>query len=398
MDYFDKDISRLGTYCTQWDYIGDRFGVENLLPFSISDTDFRVPEVVNDALRKRVEHGIYGYTRWNHKDYLSSIISYYDIRHNTPVNESWIAYSPSVMYSISKLFEIILKKEDYVATFTPMYDAFIKCIKNNNNHMLPIKLEDNEINWQEFEDAMQKSKVLLLCSPHNPTGKVFTGDELNKIIRICKNNDVWIISDEIHSDIILAGTHIPILNYIDIYEKIILVSSASKTFNTASLGGSYVLIPNHNLYNSFLEISRNRDFVNSANIMGITAQMVSYREGLDYIDELVKIIQRNMKLLSEFIKTEIPEFSFIPPQATYLAWIDTRNSGYSMKEIQKVFINVGGLGIMDGSVYGKAGEGFLRMNIACPLSKLEEGLKRMRVSIEVLRRNQVDTRETLSNY
>lgn len=386
---FDTIIDRKNTYSTQWDFITDRFGEANLLPFSISDTDFRAPQLVLDSLSKVVEHGVFGYSRWNHQDYKGSIRNYYKQSHNTDIKEDWVVYSPSVLYSISVLLRFLSKENENILVFDPMYDAFIKVIQKNNRNILTVPLhpEDNlKIDFDYFEKQVAKAKVFLLCSPHNPTGKVYTKIELEKIIEICKKYNVYIISDEIHSDIILASSiHFPILNWYEKYDRLILVSSASKTFNIPGLGGSYALIPNANLKNNFLIQTREKDFLNSPSIMGMIATMTAYNECQDYVTQLVKYIKENMNYLENYLTKEIPEINFKTPQSTYLAWLDMRGLSYSDDEIQNALVKVGKVGIMRGEVYGKEGQGFLRMNVGCPKEKMIEGLERMKVSLDFLK-------------
>lgn len=387
---FNKIHNRLGTYCTQWDFIEDRFGEKDLLPFSISDTDFLVPKQIQDQLFKNVEHGIFGYTRWRHNDYLNAISNYFKRRFDTHIDKSWIIYSPSVMYSVSILLRQLCNEGDAVAVFNPMYDAFIDVIENNSLKINSVLLNSSAGKFvydpEELELAISKSKVFLLCSPHNPTGRLWTNEELEEIIMLAKKYHVFVISDEIHMDVNLSSRkHQPILKYLKDYPNIALVSSVSKTMNTPALGGSYAIIPSNELYDVFQQITRKRDFVNSASIMGIEACMIGYRDCDDYIEELNLYIKQNMNLLKEHLLENIPEFTFDIPEATYLAWIDTRSSGFSMKAIQDSLIKNGKVAIMDGRTYGSGGEGYLRMNVACPKAKLIEGLNRMNMAMNCLR-------------
>lgn len=385
---FDNIVDRKGTYSTQWDYIEDRFGKKDLLPFSISDTDFEVPEIVLDDLRARLEHKIYGYTRWNHDDFKSAIVHHLKKRFDCNVHPDWIIYSPSVIYSVSLCLRLLSKAGDKVLVFDPMYDAFINVITKNDRIMVPCALccDDHfSIDWEDFEEKAAHCRIFLLCSPHNPSGRVFTKDEMERMISICRKHDVWIISDEIHSDVVLhAHKHHPILSFYEMYEKMILVSSASKTFNTPALGGSYLLVPDQQVYDAFMVQTRQKDFVNSANIMGMQALMSAYEKADDYIDELVHYIEGNMQYIEDFMKKEFPDVKFTCPQATYLAWIDMRKVPFTSAQIQKALVEIGQVGIMNGDVYGANGAGYLRLNAGCPRAKLEEGLKRFKKAMRAL--------------
>lgn len=386
---FDERIERKGTYSTQWDFIADRFGAADILPFSISDTDFRSPQLVLDTLRQEIDHGVFGYSRWNHSDFKQAISNYYQQAHHTTVEGDWVVYSPSVLYSISVLLRMLSKEDEGILVFDPMYDAFINVIEKNDRQRITVPLEAEEqyqIDFQLFEEQAKKCKIFLLCSPHNPTGKVFTQAEMTRMIEICEKHQLYIISDEIHSDVILfENTHYPLLNWYNSYNRLILVQSASKTFNTPALGGSYGLIPDQEIREAFLVQTKERDFVNSPSIMGMLATMTAYNECQEYVVELRQYIKENMLTLQQFLTENISEAAFVLPQATYLAWIDLRNLPYSDEEIQQALVQVGKVGIMRGSVYGEQGQGFLRMNLGCPRAKLIEGMQRMQRALEYLK-------------
>ena len=385
---FDSIIDRKNTYSTQWDFVIDRFGEADLLPFSISDTDFRAPERLLNKLHQVIDHGIFGYSRWNHADFKQTITHYYQRAHHTKVADEWVVYSPSILYSISVLLRLLTEKDEGVLVFDPMYDAFIKVVNENDRKLLtvPLKREEHyKIDFALLEEKIAKCKVFLLCSPHNPTGKVFTKEELAKIISLCKKYQVYLISDEIHSDIILFdAVHYPILNWYNDYDRLILLNSASKTFNIPGLGGSYGLIPDQELRTEFLVQTRERDFVNSPSIMGMIATMTAYNECQEYVMELVHYIEENMRQLKNYLAEQLPEIQFELPQATYLAWLDVRGLPFSDDELQKALVQVGKVGIMRGDVYGAEGRGFLRMNVGCPQVKMLEGLQRMKQSMDFL--------------
>lgn len=384
---FDQVHNRLNTYCTQWDYIQDRFNKSDLIPFSISDTDFTVPEPVYNKLNKALEHQIYGYSRWNHHDYKGSIAGYFKRRFNSYVDEKWVIYSPSVMYSVSLLLRLLSEEKDKVGTFNPMYDAFINVIEQNNRELVRVEIHESQgeffIDFKEFEEKIKECKIFLLCSPHNPTGRVWTKDELGNIVDLCKKYNVKIISDEIHADIVMPGNrHTPMVDYLEEYKEIYLLSSGSKTFNYPGLIGSYAIIPNNNINDLFIHQTRTKDFLNSVSILGMYATMVSYNECDYYIDGLVKYINNNMEYLERFIKENFKDIKFKKPNGTYLAWIDCRGLPFTADQIQDALVNIGGVGIMKGEVYGS--EKYLRLNCGCPISKLKEGLERFKKSIDYL--------------
>ncbi|MFQ6792302.1 MAG: MalY/PatB family protein [Thomasclavelia sp.] len=386
---FDQIHNRINTYCTQWDYIEDRFSSKDIIPFSISDTDFIVPKPITDKIIEVANHQIYGYTRWNHHDYKSAITSYFQRRFDTYLDEDWIVYSPSVMYSISLLLRLLTKPQDKILTFDPMYDAFLTVITDNKRQLISHNLiNDNGkfiIDFNVFKSQLKDCQVLLLCSPHNPTGRIWNHEEMEEIIRLAKKYNVKIISDEIHMDIQLGeNKHLPLMKFYQEYQNIYTVSSSSKTFNTPGLIGSYAIIPNHKIKEAFLYHTRKRDFLNSASIFGMYATMVGYKECDDYIDQLNEYIKGNMQLVKSFIDKELPDFKFTIPDGTYLAWLDVRNVPFTSKQIQEALVKVGKVGIMSGETYGKNGTKYLRMNVGCPRSKVVIGLQGIKKAMETL--------------
>ncbi|MFR7590906.1 MAG: MalY/PatB family protein [Longibaculum sp.] len=386
---FNEVHNRLGTYCTQWDYIEDRFQEKDLIPFSISDTDFIIPKPITEKILEVAKHQIYGYTRWNHHDFKSSITNYFQRRFDTVLEEDWILYSPSVMYSVSLLIRLLSQPQDKVLTFNPMYDSFFTVIEDNDRQLVSHHLINQDgkfiIDFDLFEKQIQDCQLLLLCAPHNPTGRIWSEHEMDRMIEICQKYDVKIISDEIHMDIQVGQRkHLPLMKYYQKYQEIYTASSSSKTLNTPGLIGSYVIIPNVEVREAFLYHTRKRDFLNSASILGMYATMVGYTKCDDYIDQLNEYIRGNMQLVDDFLKKELPDFKFTQPDATYLAWIDARNVPFTSDEIQDALIHIGGIAIMKGETYGENVKKYLRMNLGCPRSKIEEGLKRMKKAMDTL--------------
>lgn len=380
--HFDQFIDRRNTFCTQWDYIKDRFGEEDLLPFSISDTDFKAPEPVIKAVSERVSHGIFGYSRWNHSAFKSSITGWYKNRFNADFNEDWVLYSPTVCYAISILIELNSKPKDKVVVFSPLYDAFFNIIKERDRELVlnPLHLENGRytIDFKSLERELQTAEILLLTNPHNPTGRVFSKEELLKIIALCKTYDVFLISDDIHMDIVYPGSaYTPVLSLST--ERVVICSSASKTMNTPGLIGSYLLVPDEALREQFLRILKGRDALSSVSILGMHALIAGYNEGASYVDELLLYLEKNMNLVRDFFSAELPDIAFLKPEATYLAWLDARGLNLTDDAIQNALVTKGKVAVMSGATYGAPG--FLRLNVACPESKLLDGLSRMKKAL-----------------
>ncbi|MFH5810985.1 MalY/PatB family protein [Companilactobacillus sp. FL22-1] len=381
---FDEVIDRKNTYSTQWDYIEDRFGRNDILPFSISDTDFKVPDSVQSALRERIDHPIYGYSRWNHNDYKNSIINWFEKSNSVTIKSDWIVYSPSVVFSIATFIRMNSQPGQVIATFTPMYDAFYKTVESNQRILVPIRLgsaqENYQIDWDSLDTILsqENTRIFILTNPHNPTGKVFTKLELKRLAVMCKENNVFLISDDIHKDIVY-----PNFKYVPITEvttdNVVLCCSSSKTFNTPGLIGSYILIPDPDLRKKFLIELKEKNALSSVSILGMYAQMAAYGDdGANYVTQLVNYLNGNMDIVKKFLDQNLPEFNFVKPSATYLAWIDVTHVNMTMEVMQDRLVNIGKVGIMPGTVYGDSN--YLRMNVACPREKLKEGLKRLKSS------------------
>ena len=384
--FFDEPINRKGTQCTQWDYVEDRFGEKNLLPFTISDTDFKVPAAVEAALIKRMQHPVFGYTRWNHNEFKQAVCKWYSERFNSMIKSDWLVYSPSVMYSVKQLVTLLSEPGDGIIIQTPAYDAFYKMIKENKRKIVPNALIYNAKSYRiDFEEltrlmAQPENKVLLLCSPHNPTGRVWQKDELQRIIELAKTHDVFIISDEIHMDIVRKGQrHQPIIDLLQ--ENVALVTSGSKTFNFPGLIYSYGIIPDPKLRERFLTQLKEADGLSSTSIFGMTATIAAYDNESKWVDQLNDYLDGNIAYVIAYLQEHHPELVVTKSEATYLMWIDCTALGLTMAELQQRMIRKGKVAIMSGEIYGKEGRNFLRLNIGCSREKLIDGLKRFTLSL-----------------
>ncbi|MEG1504311.1 MAG: aminotransferase class I/II-fold pyridoxal phosphate-dependent enzyme [Enterococcus sp.] len=391
MSNFKEQRSRYGTYSTQWDYVQDRFGEKDLLPFSISDTDFMIPDGTIDVLSQAVERGFFGYTRWNHLDYKQSISGWFQQEFDCEIDPEWCVYSPSVIYSLSVCIQLLSQEGDKILTFTPCYDAFFHCIGGNKRELLPFSLTNQEeyftIDFEALEKVirLENPTILLLCNPHNPTGRVFTKNELNQIIDLCNQYDIAIISDEIHMDVRRPGQkHLPILSFIeDLAVPTVLLSSASKTFNSPGLGGSYGIFSDENLRERFLAILKGRDGLSSIPYPALLATIDCYRNQKGWLEELNQTIDDNFVMLKEIIAPD-SRIQFKLPEATYLGWINIEQLPYSMEEVQAVLIQQEKVAIMKGETYGIEGKNYLRFNLGAPKEKIIDGAQRLMRAIQYL--------------
>lgn len=385
---YDFDIvhNRYGSYCTQWDYTKDRFGSDDVLPFSISDMDFALPSDFIKYLQDELASGIYGYTRWRNEYLLGSIINWYQKRFNYVIKDTEIIYSPTVIFSLAELIRLKTAVNDAVMLLTPSYDAFFKVIKDNNRKLITSELRKVEdsyyLDYSNFEQQISKVKVLVLCSPHNPVGKVWSRDELEYIIKTCKKYNVFIISDEIHMDITFKQKHIPIYEVADLcdYQNgVCIITSATKAFNFPGLLFSYAVIKDKKLYDDFEIALKNKNGLSSCTILGMKATAYAYNHLDEYIDQLNDYIYHNYEYVVSFLKQHQIEIIPVNLEGTYLLWLDA--NAYDINKLLKIMYEQTKLGIMSGEIYGV--EGFLRINIGCPLTKVVECMERLLKTIKI---------------
>ncbi|MBB1201045.1 pyridoxal phosphate-dependent aminotransferase [Enterobacteriaceae bacterium 89] len=387
---FSKVIDRHGTWCTQWDYVADRFGAADLLPFTISDMDFATAPCVLEAVSQRLSHGVLGYSRWKNDEFLGAISHWFQKRFASSINPEHIVYGPSVIYMISEMIRQWSHVGDGVVVHTPAYDAFYKAIEGNERKVAAVPLHQTAEGWQcdmallESVLAEPRNKILLLCSPHNPTGKVWTKAELTQMAELCEKHGVRVISDEIHMDMTWNGhRHTP---WCEVAKgDWALFTSGSKSFNIPALTGAYGLIGNEVSRNAYLSSLKGRDGLSSPSVPALVAHIAAYEQGEAWLDALRDYLQGNMQFIASELNAAFPELNWQPPQSTYLAWIDLRPLNIDDKLLQKVLIEQQKVAIMPGYTYGEEGNGFVRLNAGCPRSKLEKGVQGLINAIHVVR-------------
>ncbi|AIR03622.1 bifunctional beta-cystathionase/maltose regulon regulatory protein [Cedecea neteri] len=386
---FSVPVDRHGTWCTQWDYVADRFGAADLLPFTISDMDFPTAPCILEALQKRLAHGVLGYSRWKNDDFLSAIAHWYQQRFGSTIDPESVVYGPSVIYMVSQLIRQWSQPGDGVLIHTPAYDAFYKAIEGNKRQVLSASLQKTADGWQcdmaELEAllARPECKVMLLCSPHNPTGKVWTRAELELMAELCERHGVRVISDEIHMDMVWGeNQHIP---WCDIGRGgWALFTSGSKSFNIPALTGAYGLINDAEDRQQYLSVLKGQDGLSSPAVLAIVAHIAAYREGESWLDALRDYLQDNLQFVADRLNQAFPALNWQPPQSTYLAWVDLRPLGLDDRALQKALIEQQKVAIMPGYTYGVEGNGFIRLNAGCPRVKLEAGVERLIAGIQSL--------------
>ncbi|MEU4274419.1 MalY/PatB family protein [Streptomyces tanashiensis] len=381
---FDREIDRHGTWSVQWDGTADRFGVSDLLPFTISDMDFASPPEVLAALRERVDHGVFGYTDWRLGEFREAIGHWYASRYGAEIDPGTLVYAPSVLSQLSQLLQMWTAPGDGVVVHTPTYDGFRKAVTGLGRELRGVPVGDLEA--LERELARPDSRMLLLCSPHNPTGRVWTEEELRVFAELAERHGAAVVSDEIHADLTTDGQrHIPWTRIAEPGRghRWALVTSGTKAFNFPALSGSYGMIGDPDERQAFIRRMETGEGLASPAVLSLTAHIAAYRHSAAWLDELRAYVAGTMGLLRERL-AGLPGVDWTPPQAGYLAWIDLRPLGIEESRLQEELVAVEKVAIMPGGVYGTPG--FVRLNVGCPRSKAERGVDALVRAAERLRR------------
>ena len=378
---FDKIIDREGTDSVKWDLRKNVFGNADVLPMWVADMDFETPEFVTKAVIERAKHAVYGYSFFSDR-YFETLIAWLKRRHNWEVEKDWIVFSPGIVTAVKAAVLAYSAEGDGVIVQPPVYFPFFDAIKINKRKQLTNQLlyldQTYKIDFEDLAKKAKQAKMILISSPHNPVSRCWTKEELLLLGEICIKNEVIIISDEIHADLILPGyKHIPIASLSDELAEITVTCMApSKTFNVAGLFNSSIIIKNSKLRERFVNVLKSLHLVHS-NIFAMTASEAAYAEGDQWVDEMMTYVKGNFDLLERYFKTELPFLSLAKPEATYLAWIDFSKTGLSNKKIRKMLVDEAGLGLSPGTVFGEGGSGFMRMNVGCPRSVVKEALEKL---------------------
>ncbi|WP_136479173.1 MalY/PatB family protein [Acetivibrio thermocellus] len=387
---FDEVVNRRNTDSLKWDSCRQRFGKADILPMWVADMDFKSPSIITEAIIRRAQHGIFGYTEASER--LSAVLAgWVKKRHNWQIDERWISYSPGVVTSVNTAILAYTNPGDKVLMQTPIYYPFYSSILDNERELVTNSLRDNNRHYEiDFEDLEKKLsdnvKMMIFCSPHNPIGRVWKIDELKEVLRLCKKYNVILVSDEIHSDLVFKGhKHIPIgLPAAESdFENFIVLVSPTKTFNIAGLSVSASIIPDAGLRRKF-RATLSKNGANMLNIFGLVAAEAAYSSCEKWLDELLLYLEENLNTLEEYFKNNIPQIKVIRPEATYLAWLDCNGLPVPAEELKSFFVNKAGVGLNDGVTFGKEGLGFQRLNFACPRTVLLEGLSRIKKAVDEL--------------
>ena len=380
---FDRWIDRRSTESIKWHYYG-----EEALPLWVADMDFVSPEPVVRALRERAEHGVYGYPQ-EPKELRAVIVDWAARHYGWQVQPDWLVFTPGVVVGFNQACHAVTAPGDGVLIQTPVYPPFLEVPKN-----VKLELDQTElrreadgsytIDFDAFESAItDRTRVFLLCSPHNPVGRVWRRDELERMADICLRHNLVICSDEIHCDLTFGGyRHIPTASLApEIAERTITLIAPSKTFNIAGLGCALAIIPNPELRKQYT--AAHAGLVPHVDLMGYTATLAAYRDGQEWLDELLPYLEGNRDVLLDYVETQLPGLYMGKPEGTYLAWLDCREAGITGKPCE-FFLQNAKVALNDGEAFGRGGEGFVRLNFGCPRSTLVEALDRTKAALSSL--------------
>lgn len=376
---FDTIIPRRGTNSYKWDTPEE----ENVLPMWVADMDFRTAPAIVEALQERVAHGIFGYTKVP-EAYYDAVVRWFENRHRWLINPQWIIYTSGVVPALSAIIKALTKPGDKVIVQTPAYNCFYSSIRNNGCELSANSLIYRDDRYTiDFDDleakaADPKAKILLLCNPHNPVGRVWTPEELRHIGDICLRNGVFVVADEIHCELTYNGhNHTPFASLSERFQQNSVTSvSPSKAFNLAGLQIANIIAADEDVRRR-IDRAININEVCDVNPFGVIATIAAYSEGGEWLDALRKYLWENYEYLCRFFEERLPQYHVLPLEGTYLVWIDCRSFGIGsdattlrLQDEQKLMVN-------SGTIYGPGGEGFIRLNIACPRKVLADGLERI---------------------
>nr|WP_315035153.1 MalY/PatB family protein [uncultured Chryseobacterium sp.] len=379
---FDEIIERRGTHSVKWD-----LAKENILPMWIADMDFKTAPEVIQAISEKVSHGIFGYGTVP-KNFNQSVIDWWETNHHFTIEKDWLLPATGVLSSISAIVRTFVKPDENIILQTPVYNHFFVILENYGCHIVCNNLKYEDGNYSiDFDDLEEKAsdpktKLLLLCNPHNPVGKVWTREDLDKIAEICSQYKVMVVSDEIHSDLVFKDhQHIPFVSVAANYDlESVTCGSPCKTFNFSGLPVSYLISRNKNILEEtykMLELQENC----YPNPIAMEAMIAAYTKGHQWMDELKGYLYQNYLFLKDFCSEHLPNIKVIPLEATYLVWLDCSAFGKASDELSKILLMEGKVWLNSGTMYGKSGEGFLRINIGCPRELLTEGLERLKKAL-----------------
>ena len=386
---FDEIIDRTGTSCVKWDIREMFFKKQDVLPMWVADMDFKTPDFIVDAVKQRAEHPVYGYTI-RPESYYTSLINWIDKKHRWKIDKDWVIFSPGIVPAVNMAVMAYTKPGDKIIVQPPVYFPFFGAVKDNGRQLVNNQLKLNNGRYDmDFEDLEKqidsRTRMVIISNPHNPGGSAWTKEELTRLGEICIKHNLILISDEIHSDLAIPpNKHTVAANLSkEIAGVTVTMMAPSKTFNLAGMASSSVIISNEKLRNDF-QIMLDRVHVGMGNLFGMVASEAAYTHGEEWLNQMLIYVKGNIDFMEEYISKNIPKVKMIRPEATYMVWLDFRELAMDNDTLKQFIIERAGLGLNDGPVFGPGGEGFQRINLACPRAYVEEAMNRLENAIKTL--------------
>jgi len=386
---FDRVFERKNTHSAKWDGVKIQHGDKDILPLWVADMDFQTAPPVIEALKKQAEHGIFGYPL-RPKSYLDAVVDWVERRHGWKIDPKWLTYSPGVVTALNLCILTYSRPGDGVIVQPPVYYPFYRTIENNGRRILsnPLKIETDRyvMDFDNLEkQAGPRTRIMILSSPHNPIGRVWKSEELQRVGNFCVDNDVVLVSDEVHSDLVFKGNkHVPIASISDdIASRAITCIAPSKTFNLAGLKTSVLIIPDSKIRRQYETTLQNLS-LGMDNSFGLVALEAAYSHGEEWLDALLAYLEANMEFTIQYFEKHIPRIKARRSEATYLLWLDCRGLGLNDKDLDCFMLEKAGVWLDDGPMFGRGGSGFQRINIACPRAILEQALNRIENAVKSL--------------
>jgi cystathionine beta-lyase len=387
---FDEPVLREGTDCIKYDLREEIFGKKDVIPMWVADMDFNTPDFIIKAIKNRLNHEIFGYSL-RPEIYYQSIISWLIRKHSWHIEKDWISFSPGVVPALNFCTLAFTKPGDGVIVQPPVYFPFFSAVESHGRKLIYNPLRENggrwEMDFENLESSIQAdTKMIIISNPHNPVGRVWSPEELDRLAAICLKNNILILSDEIHCDLVLPDyTHTPMASLSEeIAQKTITFIAPSKTFNLAGLSTSSVVISNPALRRTFARLIESLH-VSNGNIFGTIASIAAYSQGYEWLNALLGYIDNNISFVTDFCKQLIPEILPVQPEATYMIWLDCRKLGIKGKELQDFFVKKAGVGMNEGSTFGPGGEGYMRMNVASSHQLVMKAMEQIEKAVSTLR-------------
>ncbi len=387
---FDNAVERRGSDCEKWDGLASHFGSDDLIALWVADTDFEAPDFIMDALRKRLEHPVLGYATVP-TDYWPSVIDWTASHHQWQLQREWLCYVPGIVKGIAMAINVLVKPDEKVIIQPPVYHPFRSVVLGNKREIVYNPLRQNvdgsyEMDFEQLASVVdEKCRMIIISNPHNPGGVVWSRETLQRLAQFCYERNIIIISDEIHCDLALwDNKHVPLATVSPEAEQCTITFAApTKTFNVAGIVSSYAIVPNEQLRKPFYHWMSANGF-NSPNLFAPIVTIATYRQGEAWRQAFLRYIESNILFVEDYCAKHIPQIKALRPQASYLVWLDCRALALSHNALIDLFINKARLALNDGEMFGKGGEGFMRMNVGTSRKILQQALNQLAQAVNEL--------------